>query len=272
MFRPPPGSSLIEVLGAGASFTVALVRVDDGTAIAKRLLSSGEGPLSAIDRERDALVMLGGVHAPRLLAAGEDGAGAYVIEAVAPGTRLSAGRFAPSREAPLERAIVARAVITAVEAVHQCPLVHADISPANLFLHGASATLIDFGSSGREGAPKEEHAAARGRGTLPYCAPELCREEIAPSHATDRYATAVLCAELLTGARLCTEPTEAAQLLAIGEFGHDREPIARSDHLPLRLREALHNHLELDALSRPRSLGALRAALDEWVDTSSASS
>ena len=115
-------------------------------------------------------------------------------------------------------------------------------------------------------------SAAHGRGTLPYGAPELCRGERAPSQVTDRYATSVLCAELLTGARLRLEPTEASLLLAIGDLGHDRESIARAAHVPGAVREALSAHLAIDAPRRPSSFTALCAALDEWVDRSSASS
>lgn len=257
-FAAPPGAKLVQLLGRGSSFLVAMVELEGVKAIAKRAIPGAAHSIGPVERERRVLeqlalapALLGKV--PRLLLAGSDADGAYVVESLLTGGALPAALpGSPARER------FATELVAVLDAFHAAGdgLVHGDPSRANFIeLASGGPALIDFGSSGIG-----DGIAAVGLGTLPYAAPELCRSETAPSQITDRYAISVLVAELF-GVRLSTQPSGPAALLEIGDRGHDIAAIHASD-LSAPVRAALADLLAFEPAARPPSLSELRAALD----------
>ena len=220
----------------------------------------------ALDRERTALGLLDGSHAPKLLAAGSDDAGPFVLEAFALGTSLrQLGEGTSTLQA---RGAVAARVARALGELHAArdadgdlALIHGDPAPDHFVVApNGDVLVIDFGASSSRAAP----TPSPGRGTLPFVAPELCRGEASASQSTDRYALAVVLAELLVGPKLAARRGEAALLVEIGERGHALDALSP---LPTALREALRDALAFSAEDRPSDLARLAdprtyAALD----------
>lgn len=258
--RAPPDATLIRSLGVGAAFEVALLEHRGEVAIGKRPRPNyPPHEVPAIERERRLLEELTSPRTPRLLAAGEDDAGPYVIEQLIAGETLrdAWGSFA-----------VALDLVCAVTELQRetrrdgSPLgwVHADLHPHNLIVDASGRVhVIDFSAAGAEALG----IAAIGRGTFPFSAPELCREEAPPSPSTDRYATALCVLELLLGAEAGLPRPTPASLVRVGEDGHD---LGRLDRLEPALRGPLRALLAFDPRSRPPDLGALQRALRLVLD------
>src|SRR5262249_14550308 len=218
MRRAPPGTTLVQPLGAGSVFDVALVRDRGGRLIvAKRVapsLKSRPEGLQALDRERLILATLGGTALPVRHGAGADDAGSYLLESRAQGT--------PVREllddGPLRANAwlrIARAASHALARVHEAAdgeglfeFVHGDVSPDNLFVHDDEAELIDL--SGATFRLAREPVFADARGTLPYAAPEMVRGGLFPEAMGDVYALAATLLSLAVGPIVSAE-TEAAR-------------------------------------------------------------
>ncbi len=261
MFVAPPGTHIVRQLGAGSTFQVAIVERDGAELVAKRVRPSLVGAplaLDALAREASALSVLPPALAPALIERGADAHGGYVIEELVAGRSLRDA----NHSRPAELASLASRAASLVARAHRAedergPLlyVHGDPTPDHFVLdaHG-ELRLIDHGAS----RSREHPSPSPGRGTLPFVAPELARGETPPTAATDRYAVAVVLAELLLGSRVLRAKEHAAMLLEIGDAGHDRSALAR---LPDALRRALSAHLDPDATARP-------VALDELADAS----
>jgi serine/threonine protein kinase len=233
---------------------VAVVELDGAPAIAKRALPGVQHTVGPVERERRVLELVSHAGLPRLLLAGADASGPYVVESLLQGEELPlVVQGSPTRERFAAQLV---ALLDVLHAAGDGEVVHGDPSRANFIaLTSGRCALIDFGSSGF--GPS---LPAVGQGTLPYAAPELCRAETAPSQMTDRYAISVLVAELC-GVRVSPPSVGAAALLAIGERGHDIEAIRASD-LGAPVRAALVDLLAFEPAARSASLAELRAALD----------
>lgn len=247
-------------MGVGEAFEVALLEHRGEIAIGKRPRpNSPPHRIPAIERERRLLSELSSPRTPRLLTAGEDDAGPYVIEQLIAGETLRDAWGAPA---------VALDLVCAVAELQRetrrdgslLGWVHADLHPHNLIVDASSRVhVIDFSAAGAEGLG----IPAIGRGTFPFSAPELCRDEAPPSPSSDRYATALCVLELLLGTEALLPRPSPAALVRVGEAGHDLAGITRLTpalHAPLR---AL---LAFDARDRPADLSALEAALRLVLD------
>jgi eukaryotic-like serine/threonine-protein kinase len=268
-FAAPEGSRLLRYLGRGELLEAALVEHGERVWVAKRVCRGREtepAAAEALVREARALSLLVLRGLPELIAVGTDEHGPFLLETEVPGLSLSQLGEAWSGSIPplLARHLAGRAV-RLVCALHESPgvdgtrleFVHGDLAPAHLLVapHGELG-LIDFGSS-----RSAQHTGPEGaRGTLPYVAPELARGEALPSQATDRYALAVLVAELLLGVRLLTTPPGPSALLTIGERGHALAQLDTAELEP-SLRTALQAQLTFAPSERPRDLSNLLSAL-----------
>lgn len=92
---------------------------------------------------------------------------------------------------------IAGRVATVLEVAHRRGVVHRDITPDNIMLHGEQVTVLDFGIAARVGEPDDDSTGAS-FGTPAYVAPE--RLDGTPAQpATDVYALGVVLFEMLTG-------------------------------------------------------------------------
>ena len=174
---------------------------------------------------------------------------------------------------PCEAAVgIAVQVLAALEHLQDARLVHRDLKPSNLFVTREGVVkLIDFGLAHAGGATAETTATGTIRGTVSYLSPEQARNE-RPDHKSDVFSLGVVLHELLTGRRLFSQETVAAQLSAI-LFG-SVPPVAsvRSD-VPAALDAAVGRALARDAAARPgprelqRLLRAAIAPAEPWSPT-----
>ena len=109
-----------------------------------------------------------------------------------------------SREPPLEvnEAVqIMSDVVAALSYAHRDGVVHRDIKPGNILLHGGHALVVDFGIAkalGRQGA-SDLTAVGAAMGTPRYMAPEQAFGASDADHRADLYAVGAVGYELLTG-------------------------------------------------------------------------
>jgi serine/threonine-protein kinase len=268
----PLGMTLIERLGAGSVFEVARVRDERGRElILKRIVphARSAGAAGALEREQLVLRTTTALRVrclPELVAAGTDELGGYVVETFAPGSPARTfARNAPPYLSPSEWSAMARASCTALAELHAMrdsagglDIVHGDISPDNLFIQADTATFIDLSNSTFRDAPTP--AFARSRGTLPYAAPEVARNEAAPTQASDTYALAATLLFLAIGAITDTQ-TEASRLLEVGTRGVRLDKLDLRSDLPERARTALAGALRFESRNRIASASELAREL-----------
>jgi serine/threonine protein kinase len=261
----PPGFRTIERLGIGTVFEVARVLDAQGRElICKRAIDARFAP--ALDRERDALT-LGHRLAPfpELVASGHHAGGGFLVETRARGTPLRQWLEAPLPPRAAHWIAVARATTRALADLHawgdaKGPLrfVHGDISPDNLFFEPpATVTFIDFSSATWRDAPRP--ALPGDRGTVPYAAPELTRQEVQATPETDTYALAATLLALAVGPRIVGATTGAGRLFETGSQGLLWKRIDERTDLPAELRSALAEALQFEPSSRLTSSHDLRA-------------
>jgi serine/threonine-protein kinase len=258
----PLGMTLVERLGVGSVFEVARVRDErNRELIAKRIAPrAGSADLGkALERERIVLAVATSLRVaclPELVASGTDERGAFVVETIALGipARELAPDAAPFLPAKKWRA-VAHSTSNALCELHAISdsagglgIVHGDISPDNLFVMAhEKATFVDLSNATFRDAPTP--ALLRGRGTLPYAAPEIARNDEAPSQASDTYALAATLAFLAIGA-LTEAATDASRLLEVGTRGLRLDKLDQRTDLPARARAALASALRFEPKAR----------------------
>jgi len=214
-------------------------------------------------REGQVLERLAGRGAPRVVLAGEDERGPFVVM-----ERVTAEPPSSLRAEDLAVACAARAAFGALCEVHEAAdargplgIVHGDISPPNLLLSAdrRRAWLIDFGRArGRDWPAPNDGGFA---GTIAFAAPELARGEPIDARA-DLFA---MSATLLSAA-VGREPrprgdlTLAAQLARAGEQPLDDFLADASSVVPSAVR-ALGPCLAFEASRRPPSARAVLDAL-----------
>jgi serine/threonine protein kinase len=264
----PAGTTLVERLGVGSVFEVALVRDTHGRVlVAKRIAPAARSTEAelALARERDVLCAARGAPLPELFAAGTDEWGSFLLETRALGR--TARSFIESGLLPdADRwLMLARGAARGLarlhaweDAVGPLGITHGDISPDHLFFsEGGRLTLIDFSSTTWRTAPAP--VFARDRGTLPYAAPELLREEASPDQAADVYALAATLLALAVGSITRTEGN-AARLFEVATEGVRSERLLQRADLPARARDAVVAALRFD---RSLRLGSAKELANE---------
>lgn len=134
-------------------------------------------------------------------------------------------------------------------------IVHRDVSAKNVLLSRAGEVkLADFGIA-RATTLKEETQGGVRKGTWAYMAPEQVRGGVL-TPASDQFSFAILCVELLTGAR----PFDAETPLETMDRLREAKPPGLEAVAP-GLRPALWRAFEKDPSKRFASLRELRAVL-----------
>jgi serine/threonine protein kinase len=252
----PARTTLVESLGVGSVFEVAIVRDEQGRElVCKRSAPSAWASLgdAALDRERDVLRAAKGPHLVELVAHGSDDRGGFLLETRAQGAAvrsllgegLDAARW-------LDLARASSAALAALHALRDragdLRLVHGDISPDNMFFAPSTVTFVDFSSATFRDA--EEPVFRDGRGTLPYVAPEIARGEARASAETDTYALAATLLAAAVGPAITEASTEASRLLEVGTSGLLADRIDGRSDLPERARSAIRLALRFDRAAR----------------------
>jgi eukaryotic-like serine/threonine-protein kinase len=255
----PAGCELVEALGAGSVFEVALVRREGAVCVCKRVragLTTDPVARAAMAREIGALERLAGAHAPALVARGEDAAGAFWLQARARGACAARVAEAGASSEALD-ALLARSFAALVE-LHARGVTHGDLNPDHLFV-AAEASFIDFGLARWAGLDAALVDGAE-RGTLPFVAPEVLRGEAPPDAANDVFALAASVAFVAVGREPC-KTSGPARLAEIAERGLDMEAIASARMASRASRKALQAALAFERSARVTTAAGVLAML-----------
>ena len=279
-FAPPAGSELVQYLGAGTVFDVALVREQSspeaagGSAlICKRLtprvLREPAGR-AAILREARVLRIARHPALPGLIRVGADGHGPFVIETRTEGISLrrlvDGWRSRVGGVPPLLAAHIARESTEALEQIHAIEddggplaMVHGDLGPDNMIFGPLGQIgVIDLGAARWRGMDADLITADRG--TLPFVAPEVARGDEPPSAAADVYALAATLLYVATGVWPVDASEPAAMLIEVGERGVRVDRIEQAVAFGPEQRRALAAALAFDRGARAATARALREA------------
>ena len=229
--------------------------------VGKRLVPRlRDDPAARAQLETEARVLdaLSGRGSPRLLAAGEDEQGPWLVMeylampalATRSGSRADRAAFVARAAGCAFRALVA--VHEAADARGPLSVVHCDISPQNLLVddEATSARFVDFGLAHFRDAPPTPAVSIRG--TARYLAPEVARGE----HATARSDSFSLGLTLLYAAS--GEPPRPGDHLGRLIVQAGEEPVTAyaeraARDLPPFLRSALLATVAFEPEGRPAS-------------------
>jgi streptogramin lyase len=210
-----------------------------------------------------------------IYAAGEEDGLLYIAMRLVDGTDLRTLLLRESRIEPARAAHIVAAVAAALDAAHECGLVHRDVKPANVLLARARGSehvyLSDFGLAKAITAAEGETKSGTFIGTTDYVSPEQVRGEPLDLRS-DVYSLGCTLFHVLTGRVPYPHDFDAAKLVA-----HTREPVPSVRSVAPDVPSAFQPVLERAMAKRPadryQSAGDLgRAALAAAEkDTASAS-
>ena len=193
------GYEIIDTLGRGGSGAVYRVRDGGGTVAALKLVDARDDEVAArrLEREVHALQSLRHPAVPQVLDAELDGDEKFVVFEYIAGVSL--WNYIQEHGPLTGDALTdfADRTASALAAVHAAGVVHRDVTPSNIMMGPAGASLIDFGLSHRE------HDARLTRdglvsGTAGYVAPEVI-DGAEPGPIADRWSWAATLAYAMTG-------------------------------------------------------------------------
>jgi serine/threonine protein kinase len=261
----PIGFDIVRRLGRGAAFEVAVVRDVHGTElICKRAAHAGAA--DAVDREVEVLRNLRAASFPELVTTGTDGRGGFLVETRARGVALrdliADGRAPVDADRWVDLAQASARALADLHALADAQgaldFVHGDISPDNLFFESpATITFVDFSSATWRQAPSP--AFAGDRGTVPYAAPELLRQEGRATAECDTYALAATLLAVAVAPPLVHATSEAGRLYEAASEGILWKRIEERDDLPPAFRSALAEALQYEPGRRLTSARDLAA-------------
>ena len=274
-YPAPESTELVQRIGAGTIFHVAVVRAEGRLLICKRLTSRAvnePAARAAIVREARALSLARHPALPVLARVGTDAHGPFLLETRIEGPSVRAlidGWKARGKRVPklLVRHIM-RASIEALAEVHELAddagplgIVHGDLGPDHVILGPlGDIRFVDFGAARFRGM--EASLMTEDRGTLPFVAPEVARSEVPPSASGDVYALAATLLLLASGGPIVGARDEAAALIEVGERGVRVDRLEQAEALTPAEQRALRAALELDPEARTKDARALLRALD----------
>jgi serine/threonine protein kinase len=260
----PPSFSFSRVVAESAFFRLIAVERDGGAFACRRLTPRGREDALAISRVRgEALVLasLAGRGAPKLEIADDDALGPFTVYEWIAGELFAEYTHKPVAPALLAR--VARACFIALAEVHEATdargvlaVVHGDVRPANIVIHGDRArplaTLVDFGlARSRDHAPSTDGAFA---GSIHYAAPEAARSE--PSgQPEDVFALAMCILHAITN----TPSRLGTTFPALLDEAVNMTPALPKDSPHAALVNAIHACFSVDPASRPRAVNVVHA-------------
>ncbi|HEY8091142.1 MAG TPA: serine/threonine-protein kinase [Polyangiaceae bacterium] len=240
-----PGGAVFDVERDGRSFVCKRLgpRARAEPWLRERLKAEG-GLLGRLD----------GSAAPRLVAAGEDGAGPWIVMEQAEGRTLAERVEQDGPAQPDEARRAAEAAFEALATVHAAGVVHGDVSPDNVLVDdtGARVILVDFGLAIAAGMPPMP--AGPFRGTPAYAAPEVARGEPFGASA-DVFGMAASVLFLASGEPPRPDAPEAAMILRAAEEPVTPWALRAAARLDPALGRALVTCCAFDPCDRPVRLG-----------------
>jgi len=259
------GFTPVEVAGSGATSTVYKAR-REGHGLAAVKVVRLDGPLGeraadAWQREVAALEGLSAHGVVRMLDTGRvtQPPAFFVALDWVEGQSLDA----VTTPLPVDRAIaIASAAGRALGELHAHGVVHGDIKPGNILVDGDALTLVDLGSSRREGLRGPAFEDEGWIGSPSYAAPEVL-DGNPVDRRTDLYSLGCLLYRLLTGHPPFTGSAEA--VVRAHRVATAPPPSASIDAPPEGLDELVASLLEKERSFRPANVGAVLARMKVYA-------
>jgi len=256
------GYRIEALIGRGAMAEVYRARDDAEHPVALKLLDTASAQDDRFRRrflrESELAASLHHPHIVPTLTAGEDRGRLYLAMEYVDGSDLRAllreeGRFDSERTVALLEQVAA-----ALDAAHAAGLVHRDVKPGNILVHGEQAFVCDFGLA-RQVASMSSLTGDRGFvGTIDYVSPEQI-EGTAVDARTDVYSLGCVLYECLAGMRPYDRESELSVV-----FAHLNEPPPRPTDvrpdLPAAFDDVIATALAKTPDDRYASCGELAAA------------
>jgi len=260
-FRAPdfiPGYEIEHRLGGGAFGEVYKARKHSiGKSYAIKFLKLDDGAQKdAVERELEQVRHFASIDHPNLVTIEDMGSVLgvpYLVMGYAGeltlGKRLSRGDLS-RQEALSYFTQTCRGVL----ALHDRRLVHFDLKPSNVFLHGDVARVGDYGLS--KLMAEGRLTLSFGRGTPHYMAPEMMKGRA--DHRADIYSLGVILYESIAG-RVPFEIKSSAGIV----LRENDEPPQFSEDFPAHLRGVVERCLRLEPQDRYAQVGELLADLGQ---------
>ncbi|MEL6430815.1 MAG: serine/threonine-protein kinase, partial [Planctomycetota bacterium] len=251
-FRTPdfiPGFEIENRLGGGAFGDVYKARRSSiGKAYAIKFLKvESDDQRAAVERELDQVRHLATIDHPNLVSIEDLGivmGVPYIVMGFA-GDETLAKRLRAGDLTAGEALRVFTQTARGVLALHDRNMVHFDLKPSNVFLHGDAARVGDYGLS--KLLDTGRMTLSIGRGTPMYMAPEILRSRA--DHRADVYSLGVILYESLAG-RVPFAPDDIGGLVLRDS---DDPPVFPSD-FPAVARPAVEACLRLDPKDRAQTV------------------
>jgi eukaryotic-like serine/threonine-protein kinase len=250
---------LLRRIGAGGMATVWEARdtvLDRAVAVKVVDLAVADDPALGERLRREAVTAASIAH-PDVVTVHDAGLAdgvAYVVMTLVEGQDVAAV-LAERGPLPVPEALrIGARVAGALAAVHAAGVVHRDVKPANVLLHGTDVTLVDFGIASVETAQVTLTAAGTVIGTAHALSPEQARGEPA-TPASDVYGLGCLLTAALTGA----PPFEAESAVAVLQRHLDDAPPSlreRRAEVPEAVDRLVQSMLAKDPAARPTAADA----------------
>ena len=175
-------------------------------------------------------------------------------------------RITREKQLPVHEAVrVAREVADALEYAHRHTVIHRDVKPENILLHGGHALVADFGialaASRSEGGSRMTETGMS-LGTPHYMSPEQAMGERDITARSDVYALGCVLYEMLTGEPPFTGPTPQA-IVARMMTEEPRSLTLQRKSIPPQVEAAVTTALEKLPADRFPSAAAFAAALED---------
>ena len=253
-------------LGRGGMATVWLARdLRHNRLVAVKVLHPELGAMLGPERFLREIELTAGLQHPHVLPLFDSGAAGGLLWYVMPyvdGETLRS-RLARERQLSVDDAVhIAREVADALAYAHARGVIHRDVKPENVLLHGGHALVADFGVALalQQAGGQRMTQTGLSLGTPQYMAPEQTTGERVIDHRADVYALGVVRYEMLAGEPPFTGST--AQAVIAKALTADPPPVARERRsVPPHVDAAVRRALEKLPADRFASAAAFADAL-----------
>jgi eukaryotic-like serine/threonine-protein kinase len=254
-------------LGAGGMATVYLARdLKHDRQVALKVLRPELAAILGGERFLSEIKTTANLQHPHILPlhdSGEAGGMVYYVMPFVEGESLR-DRLTREQQLPVDEAVrIACEVADALEYAHQQGVIHRDVKPENILLHGGHALVADFGialaASKSEGATRMTETGMS-LGTPAYMAPEQAMGERSITPKADIYALGAVLYEMLSGEPPFAGPT--AQAIIARVMTEEPRSLTLQRHtIPPHVEAATRKALEKLPADRFATAAAFAAAL-----------